>query len=1009
MDATPFDEAVEPFTASNATVTENGMDISHFFERPLLLDTFEWDDNTDFFEVSNYWTKYFTHRAIWPKLLGFSRMTANLEVEFRINGSPFKFGDILVSYRPLFSADIDNNLSGYSGGYLPEDGNGCSTVGFPSVDASSNAMTFTARSQRQSCYLIISQSIGAKMVLPFIYPFEAMRVNSLQHDPSNATELANMKASVFYKSLAGLGSITMESLSTLRNTQAAGVGVTIDVFVRAINVNAWLASGVAALKPQGKVKGKGSESIKPSDVSTAVAVGARAFKDIPVIGPLATVGSLVAEGVSTVLKAFGFTPMPINAPISPVAKVLSFLQSSLFAPRSIEPLCLDHQNQVSIDPTIIGGPPIDELSFASFCSRSSIGFLTYFGASCGPTDTIAAIPVHPMMGHYEAVSAGDCLPALRYQLLPCALAAMNFRYWRGTMVLKLRAIKTNFHRGRLRVIWEPEIAGSRATGPASILDNHEGYQQMLTWDLSASDCVEMKVGFGARSGRLTVPPLGFIALTGSASWKTNTASSSGPISGAVFGSDNYLDYLNGFIRVTVLNRLQAPDTTYPLPIVVSISFEDLELYDPVDCGVDAHVLNTPSGLVPYNASGNPDIDFVYKGGGGMVSQLATRRMWPDGYYPQGSNEESTTMFEFQPSTSIDTLVYEGELVTSFRALAARETYYDTLVYEVPTSKTTPQNASSTVQSSLTIPPCIFTTLIPWRPTSFGTVGPARSTVFTENVGAPQYSMPSASGANEDFYPSMNRTPLSVIIQECFVGQRGSYNWKFLPGPSYGVDIQNIFVSRSNALGSYNRVGSYPSPSPINSYLNGVDMNPDDTSRGFHFSAERRTNATPLAYDTGNFSVKAWSVLRNTRSNISLKLSTIRYLLGGLVPSFAAGGICATLGERLMAGIRFPYFSIVKFLPGSSTGWMCPYGNAEMSSNMRLTIITRDKTAATTCGGVLSTDANWTWASGLPSRAYVSVYMVGSVGDDWSVSNFVNVPALFINYPNGLDDAVQVDS
>lgn len=985
------------------------MDVSHFFERPILVKSYEWDDNTDFFQSINLWTEYFTHRVIWPKLLGFSRMTANLEVELRINGSSFRFGDILASYRPLFNPDIDGFLADYSGGYLPEDG--CYKTGatHPNTQPSANAYTLIARSQRQSTYLVVSQSIGAKMVFPFVYPFEALRMTSLEHNPAVPADVTKMKATTFYKSLDSLGRLTMESLSPLRNTQlATNVGVTIDVFVRAVNVHVWLASGAAALKPQGKkIAGKGGESIKPSQVSAAVAVGAKAFKDIPVIGPLATVGSMVAEGFTTLLKAFGFTPMPINLVVQPVARALTFIQPSLFAPRNIEPLSLDHQNQVTIDPKVCGGPPIDELSFASFCSRSSIAFVSYFGPSCVVDSAIALIPVHPMLGAVATSSSTVALPSKRYQLLPCAMAAMNFRYWRGTMVLKLRAIKTNFHKGRLRVTWEPELGDSQGSGNTSLVDAHEGYQQMLTWDLAASDCLTMKVGFAARSGRLTVPPLTTVNLLSSGtSWLTNSDASSGPIANPLFLSDNYLDYANGFVRISVLNRLQATDLTYAVPIVASIHFEDLELYDPVDVGPDANFMQYAEF---YDSNSEPDVTRMY-GPGAVASNLCTRRVWPDSYYPQGSNSESIEMFEFQPSSTIDTLVYEGELITSFRSLAARETYYDTLLYEVPASHTKVEGSTKFEPNSLSYVPTIISTFLPWRPYPVGSVSPMRATTATTNGASLTYNATAADGTVQVYRPSLARTPISCLIAECFVGQRGSYNWKFLPGPSQGVEIDAIFASRSNAMTNFSYTGSFPRAASVAPF-NGTPT-PDTSLGGFTFITEKRTTIVPLGYDTGGTfdSTDTFSLPRALRKNISQKLSTLRYVLNGLMPNFGAAGICANRSERRMLGIRFPYFSMTKFLPSSVVGWMSKYGNSELASNLRLNIVTAAPSGSSIGSSPNYTDTNWRVHTTLPPRAYVSVHMLSSIGDDWSVSNFVNVPTLHLTpLPVAFSDPVEVNS
>jgi len=264
IDASPFLESNRASIPKTADVTENGMDISHFFERPILIQSYEWDDNTNFFDTVSPWLQYFQHAAIRPKLLGFSRLTADLEVELRINGSPFRFAQLLVSYRPLFTYNKSYNgvsvsLSDYSGGYLSEDG--C-VAGTTSVLPTGNSnFSILARSQRQCTYMDVATSTGGKLVLPFIHPFNALRVNSL-----NASESSNL-STIFGDELLSMGTMTIESLSTLRNMQTATtVGATIDIFIRAINVRAWLASGVATADPQGAER-------KPSEVASVVSSG----------------------------------------------------------------------------------------------------------------------------------------------------------------------------------------------------------------------------------------------------------------------------------------------------------------------------------------------------------------------------------------------------------------------------------------------------------------------------------------------------------------------------------------------------------------------------------------------------------------------------------------------------------------------------------------------------------------------------------------------------------------
>ena len=80
--------------------------------------------------------------------------------------------------------------------------------------------------------------------MPFVHPFNALRVNNMV-----GTDATN-QATLFGQELIAMGTLSFESLATLRNMQVATTaGVTIDVFVRAVNARAWLSSGVATAIP----------------------------------------------------------------------------------------------------------------------------------------------------------------------------------------------------------------------------------------------------------------------------------------------------------------------------------------------------------------------------------------------------------------------------------------------------------------------------------------------------------------------------------------------------------------------------------------------------------------------------------------------------------------------------------------------------------------------------------------------------------------------------------------
>lgn len=1008
IDAAPFLESDRAYIPSKATVTENGMDISHFFERPILIQSFEWDDGNTFAEQISPWYKYFSHPSIAPKLLGFSRLTADLEVELRINGSPFRFSQILASYRPLFSLYKSRGSSGttpcsladYSGGYLPEDG--CSVAG-NNLKSFSGCTNFTllARSQRQCTYLDVSTSTGGKLVLPFVHPFNALRVNNMVGlDAVNQLTLFGIE-------LTSMGTLTLESLSVLRNMQVATTaGVTIDVFVRAINARAWLASGVATAIPQGQER-------KPSQIASSVASVASVFKYVPVIGSYATLVETIAGTGSRILQYFGYTPRPDVALPQFVTGYSYPVESSVTFPKKVRNLGLDHENNVVVDPGVIDGQSLDPLALASFCARPSLLCRTYFSSTLQVDDPIMILPIAPFHCSTELVTNAELPNVRRVQMTPCALAAMNFRYWRGTMCVRLQSIQTSFHRGRLRIAWEPEIGSETSNSQCDLVAKYEGYQQILNWDLAATPAVTMKIGFGARKGRLTVPRFGTPGLVDN-SYITNTESNPGTVSSSSITVDNYEDYFNGFLRVSVLTRLQAPDVTYPVPIMVHVWYEDMEFYDPLENGpslatvesIDSVITNFPTGEATYYGT-------VCRGED--VENLMTRNLCPDFYYPQGElptvmEPQGEEIFVFQPSSTVEDAVYEGEKVGSLRSLLERDVFYDTISFEIPRTNSQADVSGSLCNIMLDTPPTMCIRMLPQYPHPYGTTAPSRSSTQTLNVVNPAFKFTGTGGVERTFYPNMARTNLFPIIRECFLGFRGSYNWKFVPVVESGCKIKCMSASRANFThSSYPKIGSFPRNKRISPYSGTADYAGND---GPGFSSADSSAIIPIIYDTGTVRTPANFGIRDAYNGTVNKLSAIRRFLNAYLGSFASGSLVVNSDEQRTLGIRMPFFSNIRFLPGSTTGWMNANSNAELAQNIRLTVITEGSKGVTS-GGLSYAAANTTAGTNSstpcttlngPSRAFISIAAICSAGDDISFGGFVSVPALYLTSASVFTDS-----
>ena len=70
---------------------------------------------------------------------------------------------------------------------------------------------------------------------------------------------------------------------------------------------------------------------------------------------------------------------------------------------------------------------------------------------------------------------------------------------------------------------------------------------------------------------------------------------------------------------------------------------------------------------------------------------------------------------------------------------------------------------------------------------------------------------------------MARTNLFPLVRECFLGFRGSYNWKFVPIIESGCRIRTMSAARANFTHSgHTKIGSFPRNKRISPYSGTAD-------------------------------------------------------------------------------------------------------------------------------------------------------------------------------------------
>jgi hypothetical protein len=190
-------------------------------------------------------------------------------------------------------------------------------------------------------------------------------------------------------------------------------------------------------------------------VSSALADISNALTQVPIIRPFAVASHMIFSGVSHLSAIFGWSRPTDGIEVMRVRPCAFQNGAHGIAIDTQKRLCIDPKQELTIDPRVVGIEK-DELVIQELCKRES--YLTTF--EWAPTDTpsgatIWSCTVNPCLTTYWI----DSLNSKVYQQpSPMAMVAQMFNFWRGDIVFRFDIVCSNFHRGKLAVFFEPNIA-----------------------------------------------------------------------------------------------------------------------------------------------------------------------------------------------------------------------------------------------------------------------------------------------------------------------------------------------------------------------------------------------------------------------------------------------------------------------------------------------------------------------------------------------------------------------
>lgn len=558
MDANPaYDyriEGTDDPTRACADMTDT--ELGSFFERPILIREYAWAPGTEFYQNFDPWSLFFNDKRNVNRLANFNLMRSRLCVKFVVNGNGFYYGRLLASYNPLPGFDQLTLNRGIG-------------IGADSI----------AASQKPHIYINPTECQGGSLCLPFVHYQNALRVPDAQWDE--------------------MGTINIRTLNVLKNVNAnpaVGQELTISVFAWAedVSLSVPTSSNPSSIIPQSlEVVVPQSDEYGDTPVSMAASTVARVagkLTNVPFIGKFAKATQIGAGAVGDLGKLFGFSRPPIIDPTQVYVPRYVGGLANVNTPDAVNKLSLDVKQEVTVDPSVTGVSSADEMSIVAIAKRQS--YYTTFQwqtggyPNSGPGTKLFQTQVMPTV--YQKLFTGV---NTEYHLTPSGMVALPFKYWGGSMEFRFQVVSSNFHRGRLRIVWDPDALDGGASST--------GYNTMYTRIIDIADMRDFtfKVGWGKEYSFLPVRnPMKLRDGLPIPSFATGATAPA--ILQQVFG--------NGTISVFVVNDLTTPNPDPSVDASVEVNVfvnmcDDARFAEPTDLAL-SNISYFPS-APPVNPEG----------------------------------------------------------------------------------------------------------------------------------------------------------------------------------------------------------------------------------------------------------------------------------------------------------------------------------------------------------------------------------------------------------------------
>lgn len=431
-------------TVAHVDHTED-LALGNFLSRPTLIDTFTWSTSDVVGVIRSIvpWYEFLNSLAIRRKIDNYAFMRGTLHVKVLVNGTPFQYGAMRTCYSPLLGL-VSDKIRTNPVSDIP--------LGIP-------------YSQQPGFYIYPQSNSGGEMPLRFFY-----HKNWL--DITNIEDVQNM------------GTLNYWVYAPLA-VAVTGGSTTVTVRTYAWMTDVELMGSTSKLTLQGDEYGNGAIS-RPA---SALAALASHMTNIPIIGSFARATEIGASAVSSIATLFGYTNVPVISNVLPYHPMNAPMLASAHIGVPSQKLALDPKQELSIDPAPHGIGSQDELSLNCLRLRES-----YFASSSWSTSDVAGSNLFNMrvcpglFGYTDIPNVSAVSVGKRVYHTPLSYTANLFKHWRGDIVIRMKVVCTKFHKGRLKISYDP-------VGDISATDTAENTIYTHILDIGECDDIEFTIPY----------------------------------------------------------------------------------------------------------------------------------------------------------------------------------------------------------------------------------------------------------------------------------------------------------------------------------------------------------------------------------------------------------------------------------------------------------------------------------------------------------------------------------